>query len=379
LLDILLPIKASGKMSNQISVFIGDLELWLLSGIKPLVKMHGYGYLDFTILFYNFDLPMLTTSKYTPFTTLSISTRFYCNSKSGYSFRFNGKELDKEIYGNGNALDFGARIYDPRLAKWFSVDPKFKMFSDQSPYNFGANSPVWLNDVDGEIIQPTTTNSQQELSNHFGRVFNHRMAKLLSNHIGLNGKPNPVKNLSFWIASIGLNRSQKQLARFYRLAINDNKIIKVTIGKSTEKTDDGTTIGSRTNDAGGESTEVADPTDESQVVRGHTFVATDYPFINLQLSVMDKDGNTQGGCAENGTAFDLKSNGDLDEAICHGILGHGGYEGLGRQPDQLFAIKISNIYRTMKGLVMRTGINDGHFNTRDPKTKKAHNLDKISP
>lgn len=32
-----------------------------------------------------------------------------------YTYGFNGIENDHEIEGNGNSVDFGARIYDPRL------------------------------------------------------------------------------------------------------------------------------------------------------------------------------------------------------------------------------------------------------------------------
>jgi RHS repeat-associated protein len=82
---------------------------------------------------------MYSTSKYTPFTTLSIATGYFCFSKSGYRFRFNGKENDSETYGDGNALDFGARIYDSRLGRWMSLDPKFKMFTDLSPFCFTSH------------------------------------------------------------------------------------------------------------------------------------------------------------------------------------------------------------------------------------------------
>jgi hypothetical protein len=34
---------------------------------------------------------------------------------TSYRFTFNGKEHDNEIYGEGKALDFGARIYNPSV------------------------------------------------------------------------------------------------------------------------------------------------------------------------------------------------------------------------------------------------------------------------
>jgi hypothetical protein len=34
-----------------------------------------------------------------------------------YCFGFNGMEQDNEVQGQGNAYDFGARIYDSRLGR----------------------------------------------------------------------------------------------------------------------------------------------------------------------------------------------------------------------------------------------------------------------
>jgi RHS repeat-associated protein len=38
-------------------------------------------------------------------------------------FGFNGKEKDDEVVGAGNSYDFDARMYNPRLGRWMSVDP----------------------------------------------------------------------------------------------------------------------------------------------------------------------------------------------------------------------------------------------------------------
>ncbi|MCU7549877.1 hypothetical protein OCK74_12165 [Chitinophagaceae bacterium LB-8] len=43
-----------------------------------------------------------------------------------YRYGFNGKENDNEVKGDGNSLDFGGRIYDPRLGRWHSTDPVVK-------------------------------------------------------------------------------------------------------------------------------------------------------------------------------------------------------------------------------------------------------------
>jgi len=67
-----------------------------------------------------------------------------------YRYGFNGKEKDDETYGGGNEYDYGMRIYDPRLGRFMSVDPKTAKYSDLSPYSFVGNSPILMIDKGGE-------------------------------------------------------------------------------------------------------------------------------------------------------------------------------------------------------------------------------------
>lgn len=71
----------------------------------------------------------------------------YGIAAKGYRYGFNGKENDNEVKGEGNQLNFGARVYDPRIGKWFSIDKVVK--SDLSPYQYGKNNPNIYIDADG--------------------------------------------------------------------------------------------------------------------------------------------------------------------------------------------------------------------------------------
>ncbi|UTW67900.1 hypothetical protein KFE94_07240 [bacterium SCSIO 12643] len=71
-------------------------------------------------------------------------------STDDYRYGFNGHEKDDEIKGTSNSLDFGARIYDPRIGKFLSVDPWAHKYSWQSPYAYFKNSPVSVIDYKGK-------------------------------------------------------------------------------------------------------------------------------------------------------------------------------------------------------------------------------------
>ncbi len=87
------------------------------------------------------------------FSTLSNPSNFQpISCASLYSYGMNGQEKDDEIKGNGNSYDFGARIYDPRLGKWLSMDALSSKMPSVSPYSYALNSPLILVDIEGHFV-----------------------------------------------------------------------------------------------------------------------------------------------------------------------------------------------------------------------------------
>jgi len=72
------------------------------------------------------------------------------NSAENYRYGFNAAEKIDEYSGLGNTYDLGARIYNPRLGKMFSPDPREKEYPWQTTYAYYANSPIWQIDYNGE-------------------------------------------------------------------------------------------------------------------------------------------------------------------------------------------------------------------------------------
>jgi len=75
------------------------------------------------------------------------------NKDNSYRYGFNGKEMDNELYGDGNQYDFGARIQDPRLGRWLSTDPLQTKYAGLSPYSYVNNSPILMIDNDGKDFE----------------------------------------------------------------------------------------------------------------------------------------------------------------------------------------------------------------------------------
>jgi RHS repeat-associated protein len=64
---------------------------------------------------------------------------------AGYRYGFNGKEDDAET----GWQDYGMRMYNPELARFFTVDPISDEYPELTPYQFASNSPISGVDLDG--------------------------------------------------------------------------------------------------------------------------------------------------------------------------------------------------------------------------------------
>ena len=71
-------------------------------------------------------------------------------STPSYRYGFNGKEHDLEGVGGGSSTyDYGARIYNPQIGKFLSIDPLSPQYPWYTPYQFAGNKPIWAIDLDG--------------------------------------------------------------------------------------------------------------------------------------------------------------------------------------------------------------------------------------
>ena len=70
-------------------------------------------------------------------------------SGNGYRYGFQGQEKDNEIKGEGNSINYKYRMHDPRLGRFFSVDPLASKYPWNSPYAFSENRLIDAVELEG--------------------------------------------------------------------------------------------------------------------------------------------------------------------------------------------------------------------------------------
>ncbi len=68
---------------------------------------------------------------------------------SDYSMGFQGQLEDDEIKGEGNSVNYNFRIHDPRLGRFFVIDPLTGSFPWNSPYAFSENIVINAIELEG--------------------------------------------------------------------------------------------------------------------------------------------------------------------------------------------------------------------------------------
>ena len=71
-------------------------------------------------------------------------------NSNNYRYGLQGQELDNEIKGEGNSLNYKYRMHDPRVGRFFAVDPLTKKYPFYSPYTFSGNSVIDATELEGQ-------------------------------------------------------------------------------------------------------------------------------------------------------------------------------------------------------------------------------------
>ncbi|MEO4006967.1 RHS repeat-associated core domain-containing protein [Flavobacterium sp. CAU 1735] len=103
-----------------------------------------------------FNADVLSYSDYYPFGMLQDARH---GSKANYRYGFQGQEMDDEIKGEGNSLNYTFRMHDPRVGRFFAVDPLEKKYPWNSPYAFSENRVIDGVELEGLEWAPSKADS----------------------------------------------------------------------------------------------------------------------------------------------------------------------------------------------------------------------------
>ncbi|WP_159261263.1 RHS repeat domain-containing protein [Tenacibaculum maritimum] len=66
-----------------------------------------------------------------------------------YRYGFQGQEKDDEVKGEGNSINYRFRMHDPRVGRFFAVDPLTAKYPHYTPYSFSGNKVIAFGELEG--------------------------------------------------------------------------------------------------------------------------------------------------------------------------------------------------------------------------------------
>ena len=118
-------------------------------------------------------------------------------------YLYNGKELQDYTIGTAylGTLDYGARHYDARIARWTVPDPMTEKYYGLSAYGYCAGNPVILVDPDGKDIWEIDS---------FGKIVSRRRDRSTDTFILIDDKGQTLNSISFDYGNVAAIKKQSR-------------------------------------------------------------------------------------------------------------------------------------------------------------------------
>jgi RHS repeat-associated protein len=141
-----------GSGSSLVSVYYGkkryELSDWL-GNVRVVVSDKKVPESTSSTTVLNYKPEVLSIRDYYSFGS-PINERIYEVSK--YRYGFQKQEMDNEVSGFGNHYEFKYRVYDPRICRFWSVDPLYSKYPWNSTYAFAENRVIDGIDLEGKEV-----------------------------------------------------------------------------------------------------------------------------------------------------------------------------------------------------------------------------------